>query len=168
MEEKSRRSGKFNVIDIIILLILVVGIVFVAVKFLGDRRIDEGAGAKIEYTVLVRGVHPDVCETVMAYKNENVQLMANAELVDGYVVDITEAPHLEYYNDAEGNAVVSEEQGPNARRDMTFTIQATVASTVNNKVGTQEVRIGKSHVVKTCIFEMEGYQTTTMTCKVLG
>ncbi len=167
MEEKSRRSGKFNVIDIIILLILVVGVAFVATKFLGNRGINQGAGTKIEYTVLVRGVNPDVCDTIMAYKDDNVQLMADAAPVDGYVTDISYAPHINYGEDAAGNAVVSVEEGENARVDMTFTIQATVASVVNNKVGTQEVRIGKSHIVKTSVFELEGYQTVTKTCKVV-
>jgi hypothetical protein len=38
--------------------------------------------------------------------------------------------------------------------DLVFTIEANVTNTVTNEIGTQEVRIGKSHIVKTAKFEM--------------
>lgn len=167
MEEKGRRFGKFNIIDILILLIIVAGVVFLAVKLTGSRSLGEESYTRIEYTVWVGEVPAQVCETVMGYKKANVQLMANGEMVDGYVTDITYGPHITYEANADGVIVTAEEQGEHARKDMVFTIQATVASTVTNKVGTQEVRIGKSHVVKTTEFEMEGYPTKTLTREVI-
>ena len=168
MEEKGRRFGKFNIVDIIIILILIVGVIFLAVKFLGSRGGEENdASVRIEYTVLVRKVDPQVCENVMAYKNANVQLMANGQMVDGNVVDITYGPHINYEADSNGVVTSSEEQGEDARVDMYFTIQATANNTINYKVGTQEVRIGKVHIVKTTEFEMEDYETVTISRKVL-
>lgn len=168
MEEKSRKFGKFNIVDIIVLVIIVLGLIFVATKFLGNDDTQAAAGSvKIEYTVLVREVDPLVCDTVMGYKKANVQLMANGAMVDGYVTDIDYRPHVNYETNSDGIVVVSQEEGENARMDMIFTIQATANNAVNYKVGTQEVRVGKTHIVKTTEFEMEGYDAVTLTREVI-
>jgi hypothetical protein len=39
--------------------------------------------------------------------------------------------------------------------DLTFTIEAYVANDVKNELGTQEIRVGKTHIVKTRQFELE-------------
>ena len=39
--------------------------------------------------------------------------------------------------------------------DLTFTIEANVADNVKNEVGSQEVRVGKTHIVKTANMEFE-------------
>jgi len=162
MEEKRRRSHKFNVVDIVILLIVVIGVALVGVKFLGGEEPVMAAPTRIEYTVLVRAVDQRVCDNIMAYQGTDVQLMANGALVDGYVTDITYGPHINYPAVNDGETTFHVEEGENARVDMIFTIQAAVDSPVTNKVGTQEVRIGKSHIVKTTEFELEGYSTTTL------
>lgn len=164
MEEKSRRKGKFNIVDIIVLAIVVLGLVLVGSKFLGkDEGTASSSGVPIEYTVLVRAVDARVCENVMPYRNEKVQLMANGEMVNGYVVHIEQLPHVNYGTNEQGEVIATEETGEYARYDLLFTIQATANNRVNYKVGTQEVRIGKGgHVVKTTVYELEGYTSTIM------
>lgn len=162
MEERNRRRFKFNVVDGIVLLIIIVGVILLAVKLTGDRRGASTPAARIEYTVLVRAVHPEVCENIMGYKRANAQLMAGGNLLDGYVTDITSTPHVVYEGEKEQGALVGVETGENARMDMVFTIQAGVEDTVAYRIGTQEVRIGKSHIVKTTDFELEGYSTTIL------
>lgn len=169
MEEKSRRKGRFNIVDIIVVLILVAGAAFVGMKFLGGGGGGGAAATRIEYTVLVPGVRAEVCENLMGYKKANAQLMANGELVDGYVTDITYQPHINYEANSNGEIIPSVEEGENARVDMLFTIQSAVSSTVTYKVGTQEVRVGKTHIVKTTEFEMEGYDDAVIVSReVIG
>ena len=48
MEEKRRRSHKFNVVDIVILLIVVIGVALVGVKFLGGEEPVMAAPTRIE------------------------------------------------------------------------------------------------------------------------
>ena len=161
MEEKKRRNGKFNIVDIIIVVILLAGAAFLGMKLLGGGGGDiVGSSTRIRYTVLVPGVNAEVCENVLSMQEAKgqAQLMANGALVDGYVTGIEVAPHLNYEPNAEGEVTISEETGENARVDMTFTIEASVGSTVTYKVGTQEVRVGKTHIVKTTEYEMEGYE----------
>ena len=161
MEQKKTR--KFNIVDVIVLLIIIAAVALLGMKLLGDRGMANAEKNRIEYTVLVRAVHPDACATIMEYKDSNSQLMANGQLVDGYVTDISFETHLNYVDTADGRTVVTPDEGENARMDMTFTIQAAIDSPVTCKVGTQEVRIGKGHIVKTTDFELEGYSTTIMT-----
>ena len=163
MEENGRRKGKFNIVDIVVLAIVALGIFLVGAKFLsgGDTPADVG-GVPVRYTVLVRSVDARVCDNIMPYKDDNVQLMANGELVNGFVVGIEQMPHLNYGTNQAGYIIPTEETGENARFDLLFTIEAKASNRVNYKVGTQEVRIGKGHIVKTTIFELEGYSTTIL------
>ena len=160
MEENKRRSGRFNIVDIIIVLILLAGAAFLGMKILGGGGDVVGSSIRIRYTVLVPGVQSEVCENVLSMQQAKgqAQLMANGALVDGYVTDITVAPHITYEPNAGGEIVPAVEKGENARVDMTFTIEAGVGSSVTYKVGTQEVRVGKGHIVKTTEYEMEGYE----------
>ena len=46
--------------------------------------------------------------------------------------------------------------------DLTFTIEANVVNPITTELGTQEVRIGKTHIVKTDTFELAN--GTIMSC----
>lgn len=166
MEENKRRTGKFNIVDIIILVILLAGAAFLGMRFLGGGDEVIGSTTPIEYTVRVYAVDPGVCDTILAIqeKSGKSQLMASGNMVDGYVTDIKVEPHMNYEVNSDGLVVSSRETGDDARKDMTFTIQANVSSLVTCKVGTQEVRVGKNnHVVKTAEYELEGYDSTILT-----
>ena len=39
---------------------------------------------------------------------------------------------------------------------MVFTIEGTVKDNLTSELGTQEIRVGKTHIVKTTTFELEG------------
>ena len=171
MEEKKRRSGKFNIVDIIVVVILLAGVAFLGMKLLGGGGDMVGTSTRIEYTVLVPDVNPEACENIVAIQEKlgQVQLMANGDLVDGYVTDVAYGPHITHEPNADGVIVTAVEEGEGAHVDMTFTIQAGVSSTVTYKVGTQEVRVGKPHIVKTTEYEMEGYdEAVILSREVLG
>ena len=40
--------------------------------------------------------------------------------------------------------------------NLVFTIEGTVKDNLSSELGTQEIRVGKSHIVKTATFELEG------------
>lgn len=172
MEKKKHSAWKLNIVDIIILAIVVIGVAFLGMKVLKSDGSDAtGGGVRVEYTVFVPDVDARVCENILAAqeKNGQSQLMANGALVDGYVTQITSAPHITHEPSADGVVVTAQETGPDAHVDMIFTIQAAADSSVTYKVGTQEVRVGKSHIVKTADFELEGYEgTVILSRQVIG
>ena len=158
MDKKGRLFRKINIIDLLVLLLVVVIAVVLILKLSGRGTLSGGGSQSttIIYTVKVCGVEPEVYNNIKDYTGESEELMASGSIIKGsYIVDITSSPHT-------ANATISTQDGTlvvpldQDLLDLTFTIKATVADTVTNKVGTQEVRVGKTHTVKTTHFELEG------------
>ena len=155
LDEKGRLFGKINIIDLLVLLLIVVVAVVVGIKLLGGGGLLSGnhtQGGTITYTVKVEGVDPDVYDAIKGYKGD--KLMASGTTIAGSeIVDITSEPHAAAItlNTQSGALQLPLEDG---LLDLTFTIKAQVPDVVTNEVGTQEVRIGKSHIVKTVHFEL--------------
>lgn len=159
IDEKGKLFGKINIIDLLVLLVVVIAAVVLAVKFLGGGGGGGGkGGTTLTYTVMVPAVLPEVYNNIQEYipggpEGSKDQLMASGELLDGYVVSVTGKPH-------QSNATITTQDGalvvPLDREtfDLTFEIQVKVTNKITNEVGTQEVRIGKQHIVKTQHFEL--------------
>ena len=160
IDEKGRIFGKLNIIDLlVILLVLLVG-VFLVFKLIGRDGGSAAAAGQITYTVKVEGVEPECYEAIRDALP--AQLMASGEMLDGQVVEIQAVEH-------EATASINTTTGALSLPvdedllDLTFTITAAVSNSVTQEVGTQEVRIGKSHIVKTATFEFE--RGVILTCK---
>lgn len=165
VDEKGKLFGKINVIDLLVVLVLVAAVVFLAVRFLGGGTNVVNQTTKITYTTTALSVEPATYEEVLRHMElagGKDQLMANGELVDGYVVKAEAVPHVNYSTDAQGNVVRSVEDYEGGRLDVTFTVEANVADPIATKVGTQEVRVAKNHILKTVHFEFP--YSTIMTC----
>ncbi|NCB64248.1 MAG: DUF4330 domain-containing protein [Clostridia bacterium] len=156
VDEKGRLFGKLNIIDFLVIILLIAALALVGYKLLGKGGDASGGGTQLTYTVVVRGVDPATYDSVKQYVSAEGgdRLMANGELVSAYVTDVQSTPHT-------SNAkVTANENGEKVEImldantvDLTFTIKANVSNTTTNEVGTQEVRIGKTHIVKTVHFE---------------
>lgn len=157
IDEKGKLFGKLNLIDLLVVIILVAAILFLAIRFTRGSGADPiNSSTKLTYTTLVANVTPEVYDEVqrqMAAAGGRDQLMASGDLLDAYVTKVESRPHINYQADANGVVVPSEEQGDNARLDLVFTVEANVVNPIVNAVGTQEVRVGKSHILKTVHFE---------------
>lgn len=159
LDEKGRLFGKVNVIDLLVLLLIAVVAVVVVMKFTGrsEGLPSTAQASEIEYTVIVYRIAPDVYDAIaaeVALGGEHAQLMAGGEMIAGsYVTAVTSKPH-ELSAVLEDGSVVSSVEGPYV--DAIFTIRATIVNAVTQEVGTQEVRIGKGHIVKTKTFELNG------------
>lgn len=158
LDEKGKLFGKVNLIDLIVVLVIVAGVAAVAWK-LGGSAVTEAINsnaATLRYEVVCANVNPDAAEGAVA--DIGGQLMSNGDLLDGYVTDCIIEPHMETVVDADGNALQVED--PSAR-DLRFTIETKVSQAANAyAVGSQEVRVGKSHIVKTVDIEFTGTVTS--------
>ena len=156
VDEKGRLFGRINVIDLIVLVLIVAVAAVVALKFLGkDAGIPgDNSTTQIEYTVKVPLVQESVYEAVKAQVEaggEGAQLMADGAMLDAYVLDVSSEPNLVPVEMEDGTVVLSAQPGYVCAN---FTIRATITNPITQAVGTQEVRIGKSHIVKTKTFEL--------------
>jgi len=154
--------GKINLIDLLVLIVAVAAIVAVGLKLTGrlGPAVTE-TGTDITYTVKVEKVTPQVFEEIENYirsakeaGDPGDRLMASGELLSGYVTNATATPREE-------NALMKTDKGDltilmgeGELLDVTFEIQAHVDNNVKTELGTQEVRVGKVHIVKTTHFEL--------------
>ena len=142
MEEKAKRIGKFNIVDIIAVILIVAVVAFVGWKLLSRGSVEAGETAmtNVTYTVKVEGVPAELYETCQAHLPS--PLMASGALVGGQI----EAVEKETYQvlDANGNWVTDPDHVT-----LIFTVTTTTptAEVMTTKVGDQEVRIGKTDYI---------------------
>lgn len=167
IDEKGKLFGKVNIIDLVVLALILVVVVIVGMKLTGRGQTlpTESAGTPVTYTVQVSRSTETLFENVkaeLAKGGDSAILMANGDKLTGcYVDSVTAVPHKEAVRKEDGTMVQVEEPG---YVDITFTVKATITNRITQAVGTQEVRVGKSHIVKTVGFEL--VNGVIMTCEI--
>ena len=153
IDEKGRLFGKINIVDLLVILVILIGAAVVAVKFLGPGSTAAINPAKthVTYQVLVEGVRPEVYEHIQEHIPGT--LMASGEFLDGQVTAVTATPHAsEASVSASGDMLLVPVDSD--LLDLVFTIECNVVNPVTTEIGPQEVRVGKTHIVKTDKFEL--------------
>lgn len=168
IDEKGRLFGKVNLIDaLLVLLVALVAVVFV-VKGVGAAgaanadKADHTGDAMIDFTVFCNGFNNELCDSAMAYADDFAngvgnQIMNSGEYLNAYITGVSTKPYYLTETDDEGNSIAVVDQ---ARTSLLFTIRAKAEITGNAYcVGNQEIRIGKSYIVKTPELEYTGTVT---------
>lgn len=157
IDGKGKLFGKVNIIDLIVLALILVVVAIVGMKLLGRAQgfPSEGTSSELNYTVMVSRVPQNVYDAVaaeVAKGGDSATLMANGAMLEGSIVtDVSAVAHKEAVQCADGSIVLTEEP---RNVDVTFQIHAVISNPVTQAVGTQEVRVGKSHIVKTKSIEL--------------
>ena len=154
MEQKAKRIGKFNIIDILAVVLIVAVAAFVGMKLMGGNDTPV-AQEKVQITYVVRAE----CVPVEAYENckKHIpsKLMASGALLNGEIVSVEQEPYLLLGGD---NNWIEDPDHVN----LYFTVKTETPKTavMTTKVGEQEIRIGKAdHIIKT---EWIEFQQTTI------
>ena len=142
MEQKAKLIGKFNIVDIIAVVLILAVVVFAGYKLLGrdDTVTAEREMTKVTYTVRVEGVAAELYDNCRTHMPS--PLMASGALVGGEIVAVEQEPY--YVLDAGGSWV----EDPN-HVTLLFTAETETptAEVMTTKVGEQEVRIGKTDYI---------------------
>lgn len=170
IDEKGRLFGKLNIIDALVLLLIVAAAAVLALRLLNrNSGADPGASdaaTQITYTVLVTEVSPESYEAIRQFVDPEAgkkdALVSNSKVLNAYVTDCQASPHVTYVEAADGQVYAAQSTGGDQRLDLVFTIQAAISETVDNKVGSQDVRIGVRHIVKTAHFEFSSGTVLTV------
>lgn len=158
LDEKGKLFGKINLIDLIVIVLLVLVVAAVGWKLAGNRitAAIESNAPTIEYEVLCTQVDPDTCDYAVAHIGD--QLMSNGDMMNANITNCVIEPHYTMVLDADGNPKQVEDPDVHNLR---FTIRANVLESANAySVGSQELRVGKSHIVKTVKLEVNGFITS--------
>ena len=142
MEEKVKRIGRFNIIDVIAVALLVLAVAFVGWRLLGpdDSVGGDRAMTPITFTVLVEGAPAELYENCQAHLPS--PLMASGALVGGEIVGVEKEP---YYVLGDNGEWVEDPYHVN----LLFTAKSSTptAEVMQTQVGEQEVRIGKTDFI---------------------
>ena len=158
INEKGKLFGIINLVDLLVVLFLLAVIGGVAWKVFGNRiseAVNEAAAARtgtdVVYTVRVSGLRPNVAEEMLEMDYPQ-QLAINTGLVpSSYITDVRAEPTSILSTDRDQAWMVEYD-----RVDLIFTIEARVEKGDFITVGSQEVRLGKSHIVKSQFLEASG------------
>ena len=142
MEQKAKRVGKFNVVDIIAVVLILAVVAFVGMKLLPGGNGGESARdmTKVTYVVKVEGVAPELYESCQAHLPS--PLMASGALVGGQILSVEKEP---YYVLGENNEWI--EDPYHVTLLLTAETETPTADVMTTKVGDQEVRIGKTDYI---------------------
>ena len=108
----NQKKAKFNIVDIIVILILVAGIAFVGVRMFGGEEpaveANAGAGSTYHVTFHAECVREDVASTlVLGSKSEHTS--RNMDL--GTLIDFSIDEAIAYGTDSKGNVVQGTKPG---------------------------------------------------------
>ena len=153
MEQKAKRIGKFNVIDILAVILILAIVAFGAVKLMDNSEAAvEPEKVQITYVVRAERVPAEVYDNCQ--KHIPSTLMASGALLNGQIVAVEKEDYLELGADGVWYA------DPD-HVTLLFTVKTETPKTavMTTKVGEQEIRIGKKdHIIKTEWIELQ--QTT--------
>lgn len=139
IDKNGRLFGKLNLIDLAVIVVIVVVVAALGMKLFGNDAVEAVTSPDVNITYHV--VCEDVPSAVAEYCQENTgeQLLSSGKLLNAYLTEceIVEMPDdtIDLYFQIEG---VSSYSGH------TYTM------------GSQEVRVGMEHLVKTSSIECEG------------
>jgi hypothetical protein len=163
MKEK-KRFGKLNAVDFVILLVIAAAAVFFAVRYFGAG--DGGAGdtVEIQYTVTIDALPASLYEAAAATLPDS--MISDENTVSGAILSSVAEPvlveSLETNNNYNSNTAYTVIPGEEeAFVKAVFTCRATVSSSsVSYKLGAQDLRIGRLHILKTKELELVGTLTS--------
>lgn len=152
MEERAKRIGKFNIVDIIAVLLILAVLVFAGIKLMhrSGGETAESAMTKVTYVVKAEGVPAELYETCLEHLPS--PLMASGALVGGQIESVEKAPY--YVLGPDGQWV---EDPDHVTLYFTASTETPTTEVMTTKVGDQEVRIGKKdYILKSEYIEING------------
>ena len=138
IDKNGRLFGKINLIDLAVILVIVVAVAALGMKLFGNDAVE--AVTSPDVTITYQVVCEDVPEAVADYCQENVgqQLLSSGKLLNAHVTDCKAVEN--------GDGI-----------DLYFTIEGTSSFSGHTyAMGSQEVRVGMEHLVKTSSIECTG------------
>lgn len=155
INEKGKLFGVINVVDLLVLVAAVAVIAGVGYKLFAPQ-IAEAAAKQVEMTVTVRvrGATPFLVEEVERNSQIGKKIVSGNSFTNATITDMKIEDYVQQMPTADGE--IRDAVDP-SKKDLVFTIETTVPEgTASPSIGTQEVRAGRTFIVKTNDFETSG------------
>lgn len=155
INEKGKLFGVINIVDLLVVLAVIAVAAGIGYKLFATQIADATAEqAAMTVTVRVRGATPFLVEEVQRNSQVGKQMVSGNSYVNATITDMKIEDYVQQVTTADGSIVNATDP---SKKDLVFTIETTVAKgTATPTIGTQEVRAGRTLIVKTNDFETTG------------
>ncbi|MBR6747723.1 MAG: DUF4330 domain-containing protein [Clostridia bacterium] len=152
INEKGKLFGLINLVDLGCILIVVLLAAGLGWKLLGNQvQTAVAPTTTMTTTMRVRGVYPYAFDDFANYDFVGEKLVMGTGFVDAVITDVAVEPYHVQNVTADGDLVPCDDP---ERVDIVFTVESQVPSgSAVYKIGTQEVRMGRTFILKTDIYE---------------
>ena len=155
INEKGKLFGVINIVDLLVLLAVIAVVIGVGYKLFAPQIADATATqVPMTVTVRVRGATPFLVEEVQRNSQVGKQIVSGNSYTNAVITDMQIEDYVQQVTTADGRIVDALD---GTKKDLVFTIETTVPEgTASPTIGTQEVRAGRTFIVKTNDFETTG------------
>lgn len=155
VNEKGKLFGIINVVDLLVLVAVVAVLGAIVWQLLGDRVSDAvSEDAELTAIIAIAGAHPDLVAEVKRQDLVGEKMVSGNTFLSAYISDVWFDEYMMQLPTAEGKIVDAVDP---TQQDIMIEIKTTVAKgTASPKIGSQEVRTGRTFIVKTQTFECSG------------
>ena len=155
IDEKGKLFGLINIMDLLVLLALVCVAGVIVWQLLGDKVSDAvSPQAELTAVVVIAGAPPDLVAEVERQNLAGEKMVSGNTYLDAYISDVWLDDYVMQLETADGRLVDATDP---TKQDIFIEIKTTVAKdTPSPKIGSQEIRAGKTFIVKTQTFECTG------------
>ena len=153
INEKGKLFGLINLADLIIVIVVVLLVGAIIWQLAGDKVQDTVAKrVEVQAELVVEDVTPELIEEVYRQELIDQNLVSGSAYLPAKVIDIWVEDREEMIITDDGEIIKIDNP---YNQDIHFMITTTVADSASFKIGTQEVKIGSTVILKTQTFESE-------------
>ena len=155
VNEKGKLFGIINVIDLLILVAIIAVVGAIGWQLFG-AQVNNAVSPQVELTaeVVIIGTAPRLVDEIERQDLVGERLVAGNEYMNATVTDVWMEDYIMQAIRADG--VIVDAKDP-SKKDVVVQIKTTVAKdTASPKIGSQELRAGKTFILKTQTFECSG------------
>ena len=155
INEKGKLFGIINVVDLLVLVAIVVVVGAIGVQLFG-QKINDAVSPQVDLTaeVVIIGTAPRLVDEILRQDLVGERLVAGNEYMNATITDVWLEDYVMHAIRDDG--VIVDATDP-SKKDVVIEIKTKVAKdTPSPKIGSQELRAGKTFIVKTQTFECSG------------
>lgn len=155
INEKGKLFGIINVVDLVILVAVLAVAGAIGWQLLGSK-VNDAVAPQVELTteVAIIGTAPRILTEIERQDLVGKKIVAGNEYLNAEITDVKIEDYV--VQAIRDDGVIVDATDP-SKKDVIITIKTTVAKgTPSPKIGSQEVRAGRTYIVKTQTFECSG------------
>ena len=155
IKDKGKLFGLINVVDLVILVVIVAVVLAVVWQLFGPQM-NNAVAPQVELTaeVVIIGTPPRLINEIQRQDLVGERMVSGNDYVNATITDVWLEDYVMQAVRDDGGIVGAIDP---SKKDVVFQMKTTVPKgTASPKIGSQEVRAGRTFIVKTQTFELSG------------